>query len=127
MFSAMLQQLKSGERVDPVLLQKRFDLAMTKKLGTIKLPSAFWSADPKINPPAGQLLLASLFLGDRERCALAVTTVAAECENEVAEQGIAGVVQESLRRMLVDLPEAKKHLFTEKAIQLLPEYFPGEM
>lgn len=78
MFSEMIDTLGRGELPEPGLLRKRFDLAMTKKLGVVKLPSCFWMADPKINPRADHLLWAALLLKSRDCVDLAVSALAAE-------------------------------------------------
>ncbi len=61
-------------------LRRRFDIAITKKLGVVKLPPSFWMQDPKINPRADHLLWAALLLGDTERVALAFSALAVEHE-----------------------------------------------
>ena len=59
-------------------LRRRLDMAMTKKMGIVRLPPAFWPADPKINPRADHLFWASLLLLDRQRIDLALAVLAAE-------------------------------------------------
>ncbi|MDW7773283.1 MAG: hypothetical protein SCH71_10375 [Desulfobulbaceae bacterium] len=78
MFTEMIADLNHSIMPEPVNLAKRFDFAMTKKLGVVKLPSSFWSQDPKINPRADHLLWAALLLGDRERIDLALSVIAVE-------------------------------------------------
>lgn len=78
MFTEMLTGLEKGVLPDSVLLRKRFDVAMTKKLGVVKLPPAFWMQDPKINPRADHLLWAALLLGNRDCVEMARTVIAAE-------------------------------------------------
>jgi len=78
MFTQIFAALEQGEAPDIELLGRRFDLAMTKKLGVVKLPPAFWMQDTKINPRADHLLQAALLLGDRERCDMAVSVLAVE-------------------------------------------------
>ena len=78
MFSEMVATIRKNQLPDTVMLQKRFDYAMTKKLGVLNLPPPFWMQDPKINPPAGDLFWASLLLKDRERINLAMSVIAAE-------------------------------------------------
>ena len=58
MFSEMITNLKQGKMPDPVGMAKRFDFALTKKLGIVKLPPAFWMSDPKINPRTDHLFWA---------------------------------------------------------------------
>ena len=78
MFSDMLAVLQSNRLPDSGTLQKRFDFAMTKKLGILKLPPAYWMQDPKINPRTEDLFWASLLLKDRERIDLALFVMSAE-------------------------------------------------
>ena len=99
MFTQIFAALEQGEVPDPELLQRRFDLAMTKKLGVVKLPPAFWMRDPKINPRADHLLQAALLLGDRERCDLAVSVLAVEN----AEQKNVLALDQVVRKIVVDL------------------------
>jgi len=99
MFTQIFAALEQGEVADPELLQRRFDLAMTKKLGVVKLPPAFWMRDPKINPRADHLLQAALLLGDRERCDLAVSVLAVEN----AEQKNVLALDQVVRKIVVDL------------------------
>jgi hypothetical protein len=78
MFSEMVRELEEGKVPAAAPLRQRFDMAMTKKMGIVRLPAAFWMADPKINPPAGHLFWASLLLLDRPRIELALAVLAAE-------------------------------------------------
>lgn len=78
MFSDMVAGLNREVMPDPVLLAKRFDIAITKKLGVVKLPPAFWMQDPKINPRSDHLLWAALLTLDRKRIELALAVLAVE-------------------------------------------------
>ena len=78
MFTEMIHSLRQGVLPDSGLLRKRFDIAMTKKLGVIRLPSAFWMSDPKINPRADHLLMAALLLASQECVELATSVLASE-------------------------------------------------
>ena len=80
MFSEMLASVKRNEIPETITLQKRFDFALTKKLGILKLPSAFWMSDPKINPRADHLFWAALLLRDPERIEMALAVITAEQE-----------------------------------------------
>jgi len=62
MFSDVFAAIQKNKIPDPSMLQKRFDFAMTKKMGVIKLPPPFWMQDPKINPRADHLFWAALLL-----------------------------------------------------------------
>lgn len=81
MFSEMIATIRKNRLPDADILRKRFDYAMTKKLGILNLPPPFWMQDPKINPPAAELFWASLLLKDRERIDLALSVIAAELDN----------------------------------------------
>ncbi|WP_456388611.1 hypothetical protein [Desulfolithobacter sp.] len=78
MFDDMLAGLEQGRWPDLDILVRRFDVAMTKKLGVVRLPPAFWMSDPKINPDTDHLVWASFVLGDRKRCDLALSALAVE-------------------------------------------------
>lgn len=82
MFAQVFRDVAEGEAIEPDLLARRFDLAMTKKLGVVKLPSTFWVQDPKINPRADHLLWAALLLEDAQRVALACSVLAVEHEEQ---------------------------------------------
>ncbi|MBW2466392.1 MAG: hypothetical protein JRF02_03750 [Deltaproteobacteria bacterium] len=66
MFEEMITKLRQGEVTQPDSLRQRFDRALIKKLGVIKTPPSFWTADKKINPSAKELLWAAVLLEDRE-------------------------------------------------------------
>jgi len=108
MFTENFVKLKQGKIPDLKLLQRRFDLAMTKKLGVVKLPPAFWMQDSKINPRADHLLQAALLLGDRERCDLAVSVLAVEHQEQHNDQFLQKVVQQTAAELIDMLPEAEK-------------------
>lgn len=78
MFDEMLAGLEQGRWPDLDMLVRRFDVAMTKKLGVVRLPPAFWMRDSKINPVAVHLVWAAFVLGDRQRCDLALSALAVE-------------------------------------------------
>ena len=69
------------------MLQKRYDFAMTKKLGIVKLPPAFWMHDPKINPRSDHLFWAALFLKDRNRIDMALSVIAVELAETTSVKG----------------------------------------
>jgi hypothetical protein len=119
MFTEMLTSLQRGEAVDLQLLAKRFDIAMTKKLGTVKLPSAFWSADPKINPRVDHLLLAAIVLDDAERVGLAVSAFAAECVEKLEYRPFEEILRQVLEEMLADMPAATRATLHRNAARLL--------
>lgn len=108
MFTKIFTALKQGQLPDLKLLQRHFDLAMTKKLGVVKLPPAFWMQDSKINPRADHLLQAALLLGDRERCDLAVSVLAVEQQEQQAEQSLHQVVGQIASDLSKMLPPAEQ-------------------
>ena len=82
MFVEIFRDMSMGIMIDTDLLGRRFDLAITKKLGVVKLPPSFWMQDPKINPRSDHLLWAALLLDDPERVALAYSVLAVEHEEQ---------------------------------------------
>ena len=132
MFAEMVAELARGRLPDKSRLRQRFDMAMTKKMGILRLPPAFWMDDPKINPRAEHLFWASLLLLDRERVDLALGVLAAE----QAERGrsavpnqeeLAGRVRELLRHLLVVIGD--EHLrasFRHGLERIVPEWLESE-
>jgi hypothetical protein len=82
MFTEIFDDLANGKLPDSDLLARRFDVAMTKKLGVVKLPPSFWMQDPKINPRTDQLLWTALLLNDASRLGLAFSALAVEHEEQ---------------------------------------------
>jgi hypothetical protein len=78
MFSEMVANLNRRVMPEPVSLARRFDIAITKKLGVVKLPPQFWMRDPKINPRSDHLFWAALLILDSERIELALSVIAVE-------------------------------------------------
>lgn len=113
--------------MDSDLLKRRFDVAMTKKLGVVKLPPSFWMQDPKINPRADHLLWVALLLNDAERVALAFSALAVEHDEQqkrrtVEEQeSMAELLERSLHQLLSLLPEEdeKRHQQIQKLVKKL--------
>jgi hypothetical protein len=87
MFSEMIAVLHNNRMPEPDVLQKRYDFAMTKKLGIVKLPSAFWMRDPKINPRSDHLFWAALLLKDRQRVDMALSVIAVELAEPTSMKG----------------------------------------
>lgn len=108
MFTQIFAALEQGKAPDLELLQRHFDLAMTKKLGVVKLPPAFWMQDSKINPRADHLLQAALLLGDRERCDLAVSVLALEISERKTDQTLRQIVQGIIESLSAVVPPNKK-------------------
>ena len=100
MFDEMLAGLGQGRWPDLDMLVRRFDVAMTKKLGVVRLPPAFWMSDPKINPNTNHLVWASFVLGDRQRCDLALSALAVE---EQVRRATDFDLDDALHRLLAEL------------------------
>ena len=83
----MVSALKMGVVPEVNLLRKRFDRAMIKKLGVIKTPYSFWTADKKINPAAKELLWAAVLLEDRENFVLIAGIIATEMDEKSKASG----------------------------------------
>ena len=121
MFTSIFTALKQGRNPDLELLRRHFDLAMTKKLGVVKLPPAFWMQDTKINPRADHLLQAAMLLGDRERCGLAVSVLAVEVAEQENGQTLTQAVQRISADLLAILPLAEHGEITVLVKSLLSE------
>ena len=117
MFSQLFIELEQGVVPDYALLQRRFDLALTKKLAVVKLPPAFWMQDSKINPRADQLLKVALLLTDRERAAMAVSVLAVELAEQKdglpLDLAVEGITMGLLRAAPDDLEEQILELAAE--------------
>jgi hypothetical protein len=118
MFTQIFTELEQGKPLDHDLLLRRFDLAMTKKLGVVKLPPAFWMQDSKINPRADHLLQVALLLGDRERCDMAVSVLAVEIAEKNKEHSLKQAVQEITEPLLAIVSEDHKIQIVELASEL---------
>lgn len=125
MFSEIFAALEKGVVPDPELLQRRFDLALTKKLGVVKLPPAFWMQDPKINPRADHLLQAALLLGDRERCDMAVSVLAVENAEQKTDRTLDQVVRKILADLIDILPLTEKERIAALANDLISGISPA--
>ena len=106
MFTHIISDLKLGKLPDNNLLRKRFEAALIKKMGVIRTPCSFWSADTKINPPAKQLLWAAILLQDRDNFNVVEAIISSELEERQRAKG---------------LPESMQTLGA-KVQQLLQEY-----
>lgn len=109
MFSEMMATIRQNQLPDASALQKRFDYAMTKKLGVLNLPPAFWMQDPKINPPVIELFWAALLLRDRERIDMAMAVLDEEMNK--SSQG-------KIRQSGAELKKRARQL-TEELLQML--------
>ena len=124
MFTQIFAALEQGEAPDVELLQRHFDLAMTKKIGVVKLPPAFWMQDSKINPRADHLLQAALLLGDRERCDLAVSVLAVEIAEQKTGQTLKQSVLGIIESLSAVVPPDRKEQISALSDTLLQELFP---
>jgi len=130
MFTEMLDTLRDSRMPDQELLRKRFDFAVTKKMGIISLPSAFWMGDQKINPRTDHLFWAALLLRDRQRIDLAFTVLSVELAEKSRLQGneclgmAARKARDLVRQLLDEIadPEAGQQLEQELK-KLVPEWF----
>ena len=95
MFSDLVRDLTCGIMPDSDSLKKRFDAAMIKKMGVVKLPPSYWMQDPKINPRGDHLFWASLLLKDRERIDLAISVFAVELEEKLRKQRLDSVYKDT--------------------------------
>ncbi len=105
MFRHELKKFRQGHPVDLLLLGRRFDLAMVKKLAVVRLPPAFWMQDPKINPDAEQLLQVALVLQDPERCRLALSVLAEEITEKPGHTTLRHQVERITGNLLRQCPE----------------------
>lgn len=132
MFSEMVAGLARGRMPDKSRLRQRFDMAMTKKMGILRLPSAFWMDDPKINPRADHLFWASLLLLDRERMELARAVLAAEqAERRRSvvpdQEELAGQARELLRHLLVLIGDEQSRESLRRDLErIVPEWLEPE-
>ncbi len=79
----MIAALGRGEIPDTAELKARFKLAVIKKNGVLQQPFLCRSNDPKINPPARDLLWAAIVLEDRT----GIATVSAIITAELLDRG----------------------------------------
>ena len=129
MFSEAIAEVQNNNRPNPQALQKRFDFALTKKLGIIKLPPPFWMQDPKINPRGEHLFWASLLLLDRTRIDQAIAVLALEMEQRMSSKAdrspgvIDDVVEKLIRELLGQFTDANvRKRFEQDLYQIVPEW-----
>lgn len=114
MFEPMVYALQNGTLPETNLLRKRFETALVKKLGVIRIPYSFWPADKKINPPAKQLLWAAILLHDKEN----LKVVEAIISTEVGEKQRTTAQPESVQALdarTQEILQAYLHEFLELA------------
>jgi len=132
MFEQMVSDLKNGLLPDTTLLRKRFDAALVKKMGVIRTPYSFWPADTKINPPAKQLLWATILLKDTENCKIVEAIISAELEEQQRAKGLSTNMQTLATKVLklvqsyiLEFIELAPHKpFRDKLQLLTTEIFP---
>ena len=133
MFEKMVSGLKNGTLPENKLLRRRFDAALVKKMGVIKTPYSFWPADPKINPPAKQLLWAAILLHDEENFRVVEAIISSEVEEKLRAKGqkdslpvLAAKIQQILQSYIHEFVElGQSESFRENlkrtAAELLPD------
>jgi hypothetical protein len=125
MFDEMVSLLKKGKMVQIDLLRKRFDLALIKKIGVVKTPYSFWSADKKINPASKELLWAVILLEDRENFMLVEGIITTELDEHQKVSGhsnndisVQQVIDIFIQELLQLSPSIKFRKFLEQKVKL---------
>lgn len=121
MFSEMVTDLKQGRLPEKKSLQKRFAIALVKKLGVIRTPYLFWPADTKINPSTKHLFWAAILLHDKENLAVVETIVLTELEEKLRARGQTGN-SEFIRKEAGQI----LHTFIQEFIELAPDEISKE-
>ena len=128
MFREMVETLARGGDPDRQALRRRFDMALTKKMGIIRLPPAFWMGDPKMNPRTDHLLWAALLLLDREAIDAVLSVMAVElAETKDCAQSLEDVMHSRVRgltgELLALVPDsAERRRLDGKLERLIPEW-----
>ena len=130
MFSQMVEILSGGARPDSRTLRQRFEMAVIKKLGVVRLPPAFRMRDPKVNPRIDHLLWAALLLGDREKVDIVLSIMAIETAEEKKTEPLREHLEERVKELVDRLagfsPDpAERRRLLEEFWQLIPEWLPG--
>ena len=84
----MISDLKKGVIPDNYPLRRRFKTAMVKKMGVIRTPYSFWSADRKINPATKELLWAAILLHDKENYRMIEAVISSELNEKQKAKGL---------------------------------------
>ena len=129
MFSEMIAAVNNNVAPEPISLQKRFDFALTKKLGIVKLPPAFWMQDPKINPRSDHLFWAALLLKDRNRIDMALSVIAVELNEAISpkedkyRQRVDNKACELVAKLLEQFTDVDmRQEFEQELHELVPEW-----
>jgi len=134
----MVADLKNGILPEISLLRKRFDGALVKKMGVIRTPCSFWTADTKINPLAKQLLWAAILLQDKENFNVVAAIIATELEERQRAKGqpesrqtLSASLQQHLRSYILEFvglapDESFKENLRQKVAPLFPDSLPPE-
>ena len=113
MFRDVLELLAARVMPDKKGLAGRLNAALTKKIGVLQIPYLSQPTDPKINPPARQLLVVAALLGEREKIQLALDILQTELvqqkgdANETVSAAVAEA-QATVSRLLVAFPEEEQ-------------------
>ena len=110
MFRDVLEQLAKGVMPDKKIVASKLDAALTKKIGVLQIPYLCQPTDPKINPPAQQLLVAAALLGESEKIQLALDILQTELgqRKPVTADTVSDAMneaQEAVSRLLAAFPE----------------------
>jgi len=129
MFTDVIADLNRSKMPEPVNLKKRFDFALTKKMGVVRLPPAFWMQDSKINPRSDHLLWASLLLLDRGRIELAIAILEEELDEIACTKGCPSansmeqMVEDAINKLLQQMPDREQRAkFREDLRMVIPEW-----
>jgi len=82
MFRNILRQLRQGAEPDKKLLRQMLQAALVKKIGVLRMPYLCRPRDPKINPPADQLLAVAAILGEEEQMRLCLDILLSEASEK---------------------------------------------
>jgi len=100
-FTDVVSDLKKGLLPkDLSAFKKRFEIAMIKKMGVLRLPYHFWSNDPKINPSSEQLVWATLILEDPGFFVQVEEVVALEVSEQLQGKSTANELLSAIRERL---------------------------
>jgi len=129
MFSEMIADLNRSKMPDPAILATRFDFAMIKKMGIVRLPPAFRMQDPKINPRSEHLFWAALLLMDRSRVETALSIIAVELtENSATKKKDCQIllerkIGEMVDGLLMEISDPVQRMdFRKGILQVFPEW-----